>query len=94
MTILYRKTGGTMLKVLTMKLPPKKRYILRNVAKNRVPKVVPKSSSKKCKRKAKLTASTSTISSFVGAVVRLPVLMRGASATLLTGFIFDYWHSI
>ena len=75
-----------------MKPCPKKRYTRCNVAKNRVPKAVPKSSSKRHKRKEKSTANMSTISSFVGAVDRLSVLMRGASVTSLAAFIFDYWQ--
>ena len=76
-----------------MKLYPIKRYTLRNVAKNRVPKAVLKSSSKRHKRKEKSTANMSTISSFIGAVDRLSVLMREASVISLTVFIFDYWRS-
>ena len=83
-----------MLKVLMMKLYPARRYSCRNIANNRVQKRVPKSYLKRHKSRVKSTANMWMILSFVGAVDRVHVPMRGAFATLLMASIFDYWRNI
>jgi len=83
-----------MLKVRMMSLHPARRYNCCNVADNRVRKRVLKSCLKRRKSRVKLTANMLMILSFVGAVDRVPVPMRGASATLLMASIFDYWRNI
>ena len=67
-----------MLKVLIRTCHPAKKYNYYNVAKNRISKAVPKSSSKRRKRRAKLTVNMSMRSSFIGAMNKLNIPMRGS----------------